>query len=418
MCGRSSTLRSGTPMPTSSARGSIGFAEFIALMAALTAMVAMSIDVILPALSDIGRDLAVDSPNDRQLTVTMFFLGLAVSQIVYGPLSDSFGRRFGIFLGLGIYLVGTVLCLVSETLPVLVAGRIIQGIGAAGPRIVANAIVRDRYSGRPMARVSSLIMMVFVLVPVFAPLLGQGILLLVPWRGIFWFLAFFALIAFVWSALRLEETLPKDGRRPFRPGPILEALKLILRNRLAVGCTLAIGFVFTAFLAFLSSSQQILGEAYGLGPLFPITFSALALVVGLSSAMNAALVVRFGMERLSTIGIAGIGLASLAFVLWSVGFGMPPLWAVLVWLAISVGSIGIIFGNLNAMAMEPLGAVAGVAAGAIGSVSSLMSSVLGTAIARTYDGTALPIALGFVGCSIASLVLMRWATKERVRRVR
>ncbi len=396
----------------------IGFAEFIALMAALTAMVAMSIDVILPALSDIGRDLAADSPNDRQLTVTMFFLGLAVSQIVYGPLSDSFGRRFGIFLGLGIYLAGTALCLFSETLPVLVAGRIIQGIGAAGPRIVANAIVRDRYSGREMAKVSSLIMTIFVVVPVLAPLLGQGLLLFVPWRGIFWFLAIFALIAFVWSAMRLEETLPPSARSPFRPRPIFEALKLILSNRLAVGCTLSMGFVFTAFLAFLSSSQQILGETYGLGPLFPITFSALACVVGFSSAINAALVMRFGMQRLSTIGIAGVGLASLAYALWSVGVGMPPLWAAILWLAISVGSIGIIFGNLNAMAMEPLGSVAGVAAGAIGSVGSLMSSVLGTAIARSYDGTALPIALGFVGCSVAALVLLQWATKERVRRVR
>jgi len=407
------------PPPTPSAKGKpIGFAEFIALMAALTAMVAISIDVILPALGSIGDDLAAENPNDRQLTVTMFFLGLAVSQIVYGPLSDSFGRRFGIFLGLGIYLAGTALCLYSETLPTLIAGRIIQGIGAAGPRIVANAIVRDRYSGRPMAQVSSLIMMVFIIVPVFAPLLGQGIIMLVPWRGIFWFLAFFALICFVWSALRLEETLPEAERNPFRPGPIFVALRVIVSNRLAVGCTLSMGFVFAAFLAFLSSSQQVLGEAYGLGELFPVTFSALAIVVGVTSAMNAALVVRFGMQRLSTIGIVAMGVASFGYALWFWVFGMPPLWGAILWLAICVGAIGIIFGNLNAMAMEPLGKVAGVGAGAIGSVSSLMSSLLGTAIASSYDGTALPISLGFLACSIAALLSLRWATKERVRRVR
>ena len=403
---------------TASPARPIGFAEFIALMAALTAMVAMSIDVILPALGAIGQDLAVESPNDRQLAITMFFLGLAVSQIVYGPLSDSFGRRYGIFLGLGIYLVGTALCLISETLPVLVAGRIIQGIGAAGPRIVANAIVRDRYSGRPMARVSSLIMMVFIVVPVFAPLLGQGLLLLMPWRGIFWFLALFTVICFVWCRVRLEETLPEEGRRPFRLGPILQALRVVLGNRLAVGCTLTMGFVFAAFLAFLSASQQILAEAYALGALFPITFSALAVVVGVSSAMNAALVTRFGMQRLSTIGILGIGLSSLGYALWFGVAGMPPLWVAILWLAISVGSIGIIFGNLNAMAMEPLGAVAGVAAGAIGSVSSLMSSILGTAIARSYDGTPLPIALGFLACAILAFVMLTWATRDRVRRVR
>jgi len=330
-------------------RTSIVFAEFIALMAALTAMVAMSIDVILPALGDIGRDLAAETPNDRQLTVTMFFLGLAVSQIVYGPLSDSFGRRFGIFLGLGIYLVGTMLCLFSETLPMLIAGRIIQGVGAAGPRIVANAIIRDRYSGRPMAQVSSLVMMVFIVVPVFAPLLGQGILTFAPWRGIFWFLAFFSLLCFVWSAVRLEESLPQEARKPFRLSPILDALRVVFGNRLAMGCTLSMGFVFAAFLGFLSSSQQILGEAYNLGALFPITFSALALVVGISSAANAALVMRFGMQRLSTIGIVAMGIASLIYALWSMLAGMPPLWAAILWLAVCIGGIGIIFGNLTSL---------------------------------------------------------------------
>lgn len=398
-------------------RKPIGFAEFIALMAALTAMVAMSIDVILPALGAIGDDLAAQTPNDRQLAVTMFFVGLAVSQIVYGPLSDSFGRRFGIFLGLGIYLMGTALCLVSESLPALVAGRIIQGIGAAGPRIVANAIIRDRYSGRPMARVSSLVMMVFIVVPVFAPLLGQGLLLLMPWRGIFWFLALFAAICCAWTVFRLEETLPPARRSPFRPAPIIKALRLILSNRLAVGCTLTMGFVFASFLAFLGSSQQILGESYALGSLFPITFSALALVVGVTSGMNAALVERFGMQRLSTIGIIGIGVSSLAYALWFWAAGMPPLWGAVLWLAVSVGSIGIVFGNLNAMAMEPLGAVAGVAAGAIGSVSSLMSAIMGTIIAAQYNGTALPVSLGFVACSVVALVLLNWATRDRVRRV-
>lgn len=399
-------------------RKPLGFVEFVSLMAALIAMVAMSIDVILPALADIGHELSAADANDRQLTVTMFFLGLAAAQIVYGPLSDSFGRRYGIFLGLGIYLVGSAICLFSGTLPMLILGRIIQGIGAAGPRIVANAIIRDRYAGREMAKVSSLVMMVFVVVPVFAPLLGQAILTVTAWRGIFWFLALFALVLMIWSAIRLEETLPRADRAPFRAGPIIHSLREIMRSRLAVGCTLAMGFVFSSFLAFLSSSQQVLGESYGLGAWFPLTFSALAIVVGFSSGANAALVMRFGMQRLSTIGIAGIGLVSLGYAFWFAALGVPPLWAALVWLAVSVGSIGIVFGNLNAMAMEPLGHVAGVAAGAIGSVSSLMSSVLGSAIARSYDGTALPISLGFVGCSVMALGLMFWATSNRERRVR
>lgn len=395
----------------------IGFAEFIALIATLTAMVAMSIDVILPALADIDADLAADNPNDRQLTITMFILGMAFSQVVYGPLSDSFGRRFGIFLGLGIYLAGTALCLMSDTLPALIFGRIVQGIGAAGPRIVANAIVRDRYSGRSMAQISSLVMMVFMLVPVFAPLLGQGILTVATWRGIFWFLAFFAVFAFVWSATRLEETLSPSARRPFRAGPIFEALKLIVSNRLAVGCTLALSFFFSAFLAFLSSSQQILGEAYGLDDWFPLTFSGMAIVIGFAAAINARLVMRYGMQRLSSVGTIGVAVISFIFVAWSQVVGMPPLWFTLFWLCIAMGSIGIISGNLNAMAMEPLGAVAGVAAGAIGSVSALISAIIASFIAGQYDGTAQPIALGFLVCSLIALALLRWATKERVRRV-
>ena len=402
----------------SGSRAPMGFAEFIALMAALTAMVAMSIDVILPALADIGSDLAAEHPNDRQLAVMMFFFGLAVSQIVYGPLSDSFGRRFGIFLGLGIYLVGTMLCIASDSMAALVAGRVVQGIGAAGPRIVANAVIRDRYAGRPMARVSSLVMMVFILVPVFAPLLGQGILVLAPWRGIFWFLALFALLAWVWSATRLEETLAPGHRRPFRLAPFVDALRTIVGSRVAVGCTLSMGFIFTAFLAFLSSSQQILGEAYGLGEWFPVTFSALAVIAGVTSGANAWLVMRFGMHRLAGLGIAILGLAALAYALWSILLGMPPLWVALVWLAVTVGAIGIVFGNLNAMAMEPLGAVAGVAAGAIGSVSSLMSAVLGTLVARLYDGTAMPVALGFLVCAILSLACLEWGARDRERRAR
>ncbi len=403
---------------TAKTRTPIGFAEFVALMAALIAMVAMSIDVILPALADIGADLAADDPNDRQLAVTMFILGMAFSQIVYGPLSDSFGRRFAVFMGLGIYIIGTALCLMAETLPVLIAGRIVQGVGAAGPRIIANAIIRDRYSGRPMARVTSLTMTVFIIVPVFAPLLGQGIIAFAPWRGIFWFLALVAFAVLFWAATRLEETLPAEKRRPFRLAPIMEALRMVLGNRLAVGCTLVMSLTFSAFLAFLGSSQQILGEAYGLGEWFPLAFSSIALVIGCASATNAMLVVRYGMQRLSTIGIVSVAIVSLAYALWSVIAGMPPLWITMFWLAVSMGSIGIVSGNLNAMAMEPLGAIAGVAAGAIGTVSSLVSAIVATFIARQYDGTALPIALGFFACSLVSLAILHWATRNRVRRVK
>ena len=399
-------------------RISISSAEFIALVAALTAMVAMSTDVILPALGAIGQELAEDDPNQRQLTITLFFLGLAVSQIVYGPLSDSFGRRFGIFLGLGIYLFGTGLCLLSDSLTTLIVGRIVQGIGAAGPRIVAQAVVRDRFVGRDMARISSLVAMVFIAVPVLAPLLGQGIMTLTSWHGVFWALALFASLCAVWTFFRLEESLPKANRMPFRPQPVFDALRLILTNRLAMGGMLALGCVMSAFLAFLSSSQQILGEAYGFGESFPLVFSSLAIGLGVSSALNSRLVMQFGMQRLATIGISAIGIISATFSLWSLVWGEPPVWMALAWLALSISSVGIIFGNLNALSMEPLGSVAGVGAGVLGSVTSLMAAVFGSLIAAQYNGTALPVSLGFTGCAAVAIVALRWATLDRVRRVR
>lgn len=398
---------------TAPAEDKQGFVEFIAIMAMLIAMVAMSIDAILPALAPMGEELGVSAENDRQLAVSLFFLGLAFAQFAFGPISDSFGRRRSIFLGLGIYLGGTLLCLLAQSWWLLIAGRVIQGIGAAGPRIVANAIIRDRFSGRMMARVTSFVMTVFILVPVFAPLIGQGIMMLGGWRAIIWFLGGFAVLALVWVALRLPETLAPEDRASFRVAPILLSLREVFGNRVAMCCTLAMGCVFSSFLAFLSSSQQVLGEAYGLGEWFPITFSALASVVGLSSALNSNLVMRFGMHRLSVIGICGIGVASLFYALWFVAIGTPPLWAALVWLGVAVGSIGIVFGNLNAMAMDPLGHVAGVAAGTVASIASLISVVIGTMIARSYDGTALPIALGFFACSVVSLGFLHLAQRDR-----
>ena len=395
----------------------IGYREFVILMASLIAMVALSIDAMLPALLDIGKDLNAADPNDPQLVIGLFFLGLAFAQVIYGPLSDSFGRRRLIFVGLGIYLLGSALCLVSESLPVLIAGRVIQGIGAAGPRIVANAVIRDKYSGRTMASVMSVIMSVFIVVPVFAPLIGQGIIALSGWRAIFWFFALLAIGAMLWTAVRLPETLPPEKRKPLRFGTVFAAMREVVTTRQSFGCTLCMGMVFASFLAFLSTAPQILGEAYELGEWFPLTFSCLAAGIGFTSAINSKLVLKYGMQRMASIGIGVIIGASSSFALWSFAIGMPPLSIALLWLACSAGSIGIVFGNLNAMAMEPLGHIAGVGAAVIGSISSLISVTVGSLIARSYDGTALPVAMGYVICGGVALLALRWAASQRVRRV-
>jgi len=396
----------------------IGFREFVILMASLTSMVALSIDAMLPALMAIGDELNAANPNDPQLVIGLFFLGMAVAQLAYGPLSDSFGRRPMIFLGFAIYLFGSALCLISESLYALIVGRIIQGVGAAGPRIVANAIIRDRYEGRRMASVTSLVMSVFIVVPVLAPLMGQGIMAISHWRMIFWSLAGLATALLIWCLFRLPETLAPEARRPFSIGRITRAILEVLQNRLAFGCTITMGLVFASFLAFLSSAQQVLGEAYELGEWFPITFSCLATVVGFTSAINSRLVMRLGMHRLAGIGIWIIIVASTCFALLSLVFGKPPLPVALLWLACSVGAIGVVFGNLNAMAMEPLGHIAGVGAAVIGALSSLISVTVGTQIARLYDGTALPIALGYTVCGAFSLVALWWATQGRERKKR
>ena len=396
----------------------IGFREFVTLMASLIAMVALSIDVMLPALRQIGEDLNAANPNDPQLIIGLFFFGMAFAQLVYGPLSDSFGRRPMIFLGMAIYLAGSALCLVSDSLYALIVGRIIQGVGAAGPRIVANAIIRDRYEGRTMASVSSLVMSVFIVVPVLAPLLGQGIMAVSHWRMIFWVLAALAAALLIWSMIRLPESLHVNARQPFRVGRIFRAIWEVLRNRLAFGCTVTMGLVFASFLAVLSSAQQVLGEAYELEEWFPVTFSCLAMIVGFTSAINSRLVMRMGMQTLASIGIWTIIVASGLFALWSFAFGMPPLPVALFWLACSVGSIGVVFGNLNAMAMEPLGHIAGVGAAVVGALSSLISVSVGAQIARLYDGSALPIALGYVVCGLCAVVAFWWATRGRVRKIR
>ena len=343
---------------------------------------------------------------------------MAAAQLVYGPLSDSFGRRPMIFLGFAVYLLGSAVCLVSDSLYALIIGRIIQGIGAAGPRIVANAIIRDRYEGRVMASVSSLVMSVFIVVPVLTPLLGQGIMAVSHWRMIFWILVGLAFALLVWTMIRLPESLHPTARQPFSVRRIMHAIWEVLRNRLALGSTITMGLVFASFLAFLSSAQQVLGEAYELGEWFPITFSCLATVVGFISLINSRLVIRMGMQALANIGIWTIIVASALFAFWSFALGMPPLPVALLWLACSVGSIGIVFGNLNAMAMEPLGHIAGIGVAVVGTLSSLISVIVGTQIARLYDGSGLPIALGYVVCGLCAIAIFWWATRGRVRKIR
>lgn len=380
----------------------------------MISMVALSIDAMLPALQEIGSDLGARRGNDAQLILSALFLGLAFGQVIYGPISDSAGRKRPIYAGFALFILGCLLSAAATSFPMMLVGRFLQGLGAAAPRIVAIALVRDQYEGRAMARIMSLVMGVFILVPALAPGVGQGILLVAQWRAIFAFLLALALIALVWFAIRQPETLAQNRRVRFSLTRIGRAIHETCANRIAFGYTMAAGLIFGAFIGFLNSAQQIFQGQYELGRQFPLYFAVLALSIGCASWVNARLVMRFGMRPLSGLALSGLsGLAVIFFgIAWTVA-GDPPLWALMAYLMTSFFCIGILFGNFNALAMEPMGHIAGVAASVIGSLTTFVSLFLGTVIGQSYNGTVLPLVGGFAALGIASFAAMRWAERGR-----
>lgn len=390
-----------------------GFAEFVALTALLMSLVALSIDAMLPALGDMGRDLGARHPNSVQLVVSSMFLGMAAGQLFYGPLSDSVGRKPALLAGLALYAAGCLVSLFSRSFPVMLAGRLVQGLGAAGPRIVSIALIRDRYEGRPMARVMSFVLTIFIAVPVVAPTLGQGILLVAGWRAIFGVFLSIAAVAAAWLALRQEETLAPGRRVPFTLSRILAGLRDVLGSRTAVGYATTAGLVLGASVGYLSTAQQVFQGQYRLGRLFPLYFALLATALGLASLLNAQLVTRFGMRRLARGALLAVaGLSVAFFAIAYAASGHPPLGALVAYLFAVFLFQGTLFGNLTALAMKPLGHLAGMGAAVVGALSTLLSALGGIAIGRAYDGTVLPLVAGFGGLALAALAVMSWTEQD------
>ena len=389
--------------------------EFIILMAVMTSIIAFSIDAMLPALPMIGRDLSVADENDRQLVVIVLFIGLALAQIAYGPLSDTLGRKPAAYIGFSIFIAGSLLCVFAWSFEIMLTGRFLQGVGAAGPRIVSLALVRDLYSGNAMARIMSMVMGVFIIVPVIAPSVGQGLLFLGDWRLIFVALLVEGIIGLVWFAWRQPETLRADRRAAFSLKRIFSAFAEACSNPVTLGYTVAAGLVFGAFVGYLASTQQILGELYGLGAQFPLYFGANALAFGAASMVNARLVMRLGMRRLAGTGLAATSTLSLIFfVVTLMVDGHPPLWVLMGYFLLTFFFTGVLFGNFNALAMEPMGHIAGTAAAVVGSLATVVSSALGWALGQAYDGTVRPMVAGFAALTILAGVAMFLA--ERYRR--
>lgn len=406
----------GSPLPKVAARP-LGIArwEFIALVAALMALNALAIDIMLPGLQQIGASLAVENENHRQYVITAYILGFGAPQLLYGPISDRLGRRGPLLVGMVVYVAAAGAASFAPSFEMLLALRFLQGLGAAGTRVIAVSLVRDVFGGRAMAEVMSLVFMVFMIVPVVAPLLGQGVMLFSEWPMIFVLMAAIATIATLWAFLRLPETLAQERRRPFSAAAVLDGFRIVLTNRVALCYTLASTLVFGGLFGFINSAQQIYVGIYRLGVWFPVLFAVVAGMMAVSSFANARLVGRFGMRRLSHGAL--LGFLAVNVVTFSLALAGPvPLWAFATLFTLAMLQFGWIGSNFNAIAMEPLGHVAGTASAVQGFIQTLGGGLIGAGIGQAFDGTVVPFTAGFCLLGFGALVLVLVGEKGRLFR--
>jgi DHA1 family bicyclomycin/chloramphenicol resistance-like MFS transporter len=413
----SSAAISGADIPATTGgqrpRHGLSFREFVAIAAALMALNALATDIMLPALGDIAKDLMVSDPNERQKVVIVYLLGFGCAQLVCGTLSDLYGRRTVLLAGLVLYTGAAVLSTFAQTMDQLLLSRLVQGIGCAAPRIVAVAMVRDSYSGARMGRVMSLVMMVFMSVPVLAPSVGQAILLFGEWRSIFLVLAICGFILFAWGGARLGETLPAEERRPFSFREMTGSFATVLSTRTSVGYMVALTFIIGALFAFLASAQQVFVETFGLGELFPLVFAVTGISLAASSFFSASVVERIGLRPISHVALAFYMIVNLLQVLAALVIG-THLVAFLGLLILGIFAFGMIGPNFNAIAMEPLGRVAGTGAAIIGFVTTSGGALLGFLVSSQFDGTVLPLTIGFSLFSIGALVAVTVTERGRL----
>lgn len=387
--------------------------EYVVLVALLISIGAMGTDLMLPALDVIGQELAVANENDVHFVVTTFFLGMAAGQLLVGPLSDSLGRKPVIYMGYGVFVIGCLLSLFASSWAMMLTGRILQGLGAAAPRIVSVALVRDEFEGRAMARILSIVLAVFIIVPIIAPAMGQGLIYLGGWRATFIGLTVLAILVTLWFGIRQPETLPISQRRPFRFMDIWMGIGQIVRTRVALGYTIATGLMYGLFVGYLGSAQQIFRDTFNAGGLFVVYFAIASASLGAASLLNAGLVMRLGMRKLTWSAL--VCLTVLSFGFWAVlpvFEGVPPLSLFLTWQLAAFFCVGIIFGNLNALSLEPLGHMAGLGAAFVGSISTFLSLPLAWAIGHLFDGTVFPLVAGFAVLGLASCGVVYWTDRE------
>ena len=387
--------------------------EFVAMMAALMSIVALAIDALLPALDIIGFHVGTENPSDNQLFIIMIFLGLGLGPLLFGPLSDSYGRKPIVYMGFGLFVIASFICVSTDNLYVMIFGRILQGIGLSAPRTIAIAIIRDLYSGDYMARIMSFVTVVFLLVPIVAPAFGKLILDNYNWKAIFYFQLVIGSLVCMWFYFRQPETLKLENKIPMSKMLFIDGFKELSKFPVTIGCTVISGLIAGSFFVYLSGSQQIFQAQYGLKDAFPYIFAGLSIAIGLAVFSNAQMVLRFGMERLVTWALIAFFGISFSYVLVFAGSTEnPSITVLLAFMSLQFLCIGFLFGNLRALAMEPVGHIAGIAAAITGFISTIMAVPISTFIGRYLKDTAMPVFVGFSLCSLIALLILFYLKRK------
>jgi DHA1 family bicyclomycin/chloramphenicol resistance-like MFS transporter len=385
------------------------------MLSMIMAATALGIDMMLPAFADIRTEfgLAPDSTAVAGI-VTAYFIGLASAQVVWGPFADRFGRKPTLYAGVALYMVGALGAALAPSLGFMYVMRFLWGFGSAGPRVMALAVVRDTYSGDAMARAMSFIMAIFILVPVVAPSLGAAILLFASWRWVFAACVIYAGLVVIW-ARRLPETLREENRMPLEFSKVARATRFVVGNRQTLGYTLALTALFGVFSSYLASSELIIGEVFDRGPTFPLVFGGLSAVMGVAMVLNGTVVGRFGVKRMVHAVMFGyLAWAAVLTVIAAMADGVPPFWPYMAGLAVMLALYALLFPNMNTIAMDPMGSVAGTAAAVIGLVSIAGGAILGSFLDRSIEDSVTPLAVGFLGYGVITLLTVLWAERGKL----
>ncbi|MHC9087557.1 multidrug effflux MFS transporter [Tenacibaculum sp. IMCC1] len=389
--------------------------EFIALMASLMSLVALSIDALLPALEQIGISIRVQQgSHDSQLLVTMIFLGLGFGQLISGPISDSLGRKPVIYGGFILFVIASFICVSATNIEMMVLGRVLQGIGLSAPRTISIAMVRDSFSGNYMAKIMSFIVVIFILVPVVAPAIGKLMLDAYGWKSIFYSQLIFGVLVMFWLWKRQPETLQEENRIKFAFRLFLDGSKEFIKYKQAVIFTLISGFITGSFMVYLSASQQIFQEQYLLVDEFPYIFAGLAISVGFATFLNGSFVMKFGMHKLVSFFLIMFSIVPIIYITLFYQKENPSIVVLLIFFALQFFSIGFLFGNLRALAMQPVGHIAGIGAAINGFVSTIMAVPIATFIGKYVETTTLPLFIGFFICGALSLLLLNFSKLKPV----